>query len=176
MMDDRTDPVQHPTHAQPAYIIHAYEHRAYQLPDERPFRIGRDSAGDITINEVFVSRQHVEIRPEGEEYVVAPLGATPTLLNDVQIESPQVLHEGDTIVIGTMRFTFTRDRLPVAISIAEPVPVEERIRDTISDRRPTLTFPVQQAAPPDQTGMSWGWILFVVLIVVIAVVLWQNFA
>jgi hypothetical protein len=73
-----------------------------------------------------------------------------------------------------MRFVFTRDRLPVAISVAEPVPVDERIRDTISDRRPTLTFPVQQVAQQDQQRVSWLWIIILIVVVVIAVLLWQN--
>jgi len=153
-----------------AYLIHNYEHRAYPLSGERSFTIGRDSRCDIMVSEVSVSRQHVELRPEGEQVVLHPMGSTPTYLNESRVSSPHALRSGDTISIGTMRFVFIRGTLPVAITL---VPSQERmlgVNDYVSDRRPTLTFPIQPVTGPvDRPKPNiWRWVtLLVVLLVVV---------
>lgn len=149
------------------YLIHSYEHRAYPLATDRPFTIGRDTSCDISVNEVAVSRHHAEVTPEGDAFVLRPTGSTSTVLNGEPLEGPRTLREGDTFLIGTMKFVFTRDRLPVAMAIARPAP---RLA-TVDDRRPTLTFPTQPTSR--ETTVAAGsksglWIGIVVAIVVIA--------
>ena len=158
-----------------SYIIHAYEHRAYPLSEDESFWIGRGSQCDIMVSEVFVSRQHAEIRSEGSEYVIHPVGATPTLVNDSAIHNPKVLRDGDVINIGTMRFVFSRGRLPVAIQIADPWLRESRLYDEVSDRRPTLTFPVQTAADvrvQKEPTVPWVWIVIVFGVLAIGYGIW----
>jgi hypothetical protein len=151
----------------PAYLIHAYEHRAYPLLADESFWIGRSSQCDIMVSEVFVSRQHAEIRTEGSEFVIHPVGSTPTLVNDTAIHHPKILREGDVIHIGTMRFVYTRERLPVAMTIADPWIKTHRLYDEISDRRPTLTFPVQTVAEirvgRPRTSLKWMWLVLAAL-------------
>jgi hypothetical protein len=152
--------------AGPPYLIHTFEHRAYPLTGERALTIGRDTACDIVVNEVAVSRHHVEVRAEGGEYVLHAVGATPTRFNETLLTMPQVLREGDSVVVGTMRFVFTRERLPVAMAIAPPVAT--RFMSGVDDRRPTLTFPRQ-----DQTESHQPWgrgVLWVVVLLVLAVI------
>ena len=142
--------------AGPPHLIHAFAHRAYLLTEERPLRIGRDTTSDIIVNEVSVSRHHAEVRADNGEYVLHATGSTPTLLNDVPLISPQVLREGDSFAVGTMRFIFTRERLPVAMAIAQPT--NSHSMSSVDDRRPTLTFARQdQASVPQfkQSGILW---------------------
>ena len=129
------------------YLIHAYEHRAYPIPSDRPLSIGRETACDITVNEVAVSRHHAEIRQEGEAIVLQPVGSTTTVMNSLPVVGPEQLHEGSTFMVGSMKFIFTRERLPVAMKIvASPL---HRL-SSVDDRRPTLTFPGQPNAPAIQ--------------------------
>ncbi len=155
---------QHGTMTDPAakpsvpYLIHTYEHRAYPLHEDGALlAIGRDTACDITVNEVSVSRHHAGISREGEDFVLSSTGSTNTVLNGVPLVVPQALHEGDTFFVGTMKFIFTQDRLPVAMRIARP-----GVRHSSVDaRRPTLTFP-QPATPelpaPSQPS-AWLWMV-----------------
>jgi pSer/pThr/pTyr-binding forkhead associated (FHA) protein len=126
-----------------AYLIHAFEHKAYPIPADRPLSIGRETACDITVNEVAVSRHHAEVRREGESFVLHPVGSTTTVMNSTPVMDPQPLREGATFLVGTMKFVFTQEKLPVAMKIATPT-----LRaNTVDARRPTLTFPGQPNAP-----------------------------
>lgn len=135
------------------YLIHTYEHRAYPIHEEGGLSIGRDTACDITVNEVSVSRHHAGISHEGDDFVLSSTGSTSTVLNGAPLAAPQPLHEGDTFFVGTMKFIFTRGRLPVAMGIARPA----NRQSNVDARRPTLTFP-QPATPeipaPPKSG-AW---------------------
>ena len=152
--------------AGPPYLIHTFEHKAYPITPERGLVIGRDTDADIVVNEVSVSRKHAEVRREGSDAVLDAVGSTPTLLNDMPVVAPHILQEGDTITVGTMRFVFTRERLPVAMAVATTQ--GQRWASGIDDQRPTLKFSRQdQGTTPG--GRPWG-ITAVVVIVVIAIV------
>jgi pSer/pThr/pTyr-binding forkhead associated (FHA) protein len=147
------------------YLIHAYEHKAYPIPSDRPLSIGRETVCDITVNEVAVSRHHAEVRQEGESFVLYPVGSTSTVMNAMPVLAPQPLQEGSMFTIGSMKFIFTRERLPVAMKVATPTARES----SVDDRRPTLTFPGQPNAPEiQQPGGHTGRRLLLVLVVVAA--------
>jgi hypothetical protein len=66
-------------------------------------------------------------------------------------------------MVGSMKFIFTKERLPVAMKIATPM-----LRPTsVDDRRPTLTFPGQPNAPEIQqpSGGLAGMIPLIVIAV-----------
>jgi len=148
------------------FVIHTFEHRAYPVPPDRPFTIGRDSACDIKVNEVAVSRRHAEVQQEEGRFTLVPTGSTTTILNGTPLTDPQPLHEGDTFFVGTMKFIFTRDRLPVAMAVARPAH-RERV---VEDRRPTLTFPTQPAVMPPGESRAALWVALVVVIALAAAV------
>lgn len=149
------------------YLIHAFEHKAYPIVADRPLLIGRETTCDVTVNEVAVSRHHAEIRQEGESFVLYPVGSTTTVMNGLPVLAPQPLQEHSTFMVGSMKFIFTKERLPVAMKIATPV-----LRPTtVDDRRPTLTFPGQPNAPEmQQTTGGLGKMLPLILLAIVAVV------
>lgn len=161
-----------------AHLIHTYQHSAYPLLDEESLWIGRASDSDIVLREVFVSRKHLEIRPTGEKYEAHPVGSTPTLLNGVQINSPQTLREGDVLAIGTMKFIFTQKGLPVAMQQVDPWANPNKLYDEVSDRRPTLNFPIQHTSEKSGTnspGMTTALMWAIALIVLAAIIGYMLF-
>lgn len=158
-----TDPAAIPS--SPPYLIHTYEHRAYPLHEDGTLSIGRDTACDITVNEVSVSRHHASITRQGDDFVLSPSGATSTVLNGAPLSAPRALSEGDTFFVGTMKFIFTQDRLPIAMGIARPA----NRQSSVDARRPTLTFP-QPATPEVPTRSRQGaWLSIGILAAVAAV-------
>lgn len=149
------------------YLIHAFEHKAYPIPSDRPLSIGRETSCDITVNEVAVSRHHAEVRQEGESYVLHPVGSTTTVMNGLPVTAPEPLKEHSTFMVGSMKFVFTKERLPVAMKIAIPT-----LRPTsVDDRRPTLTFPGQPNAPEiQQQPTTMTRMLPVIVLMIVAAV------
>ncbi len=148
------------------YLIHSFEHKAYPIPEGRPLSIGRETACDITVNEVAVSRHHAEIRQEGDGFVLHPVGSTTTVMDSHPVVAPQPLRQGSTFMVGSMKFVFTRERLPVAMKIATPVARPE----TVDGKRPTLTFPGQPNAPEIEQPSSGFGMLPVVLLGIVVIV------
>lgn len=143
------------------FLIHSFEHRAYPLLRDRALTIGRETACDITVNEVAVSRYHAEVRAEGDHFALYPMGSTSTIMNGVPVQFAQALHEGDNFHVGSMRFVFTRGRLPVAMKVAE---ASDRA-STVDGRRPTLIFPARLVAGRARKGNRRAMLTFVLLIV-----------
>ena len=83
------------------------------LPDGERFvlgdtvvTIGRMPDSVITLEDPNVSRNHAEIRPNGQDFVVADLGSTNgTKINGVRIRE-RVLEDGDELTFGSTSFRF----------------------------------------------------------------------
>ena len=68
--------------------------------------IGRHPDSNLVLADPNVSRNHAEIRPQGERFAVVDLGSTNgTRVNGVRIES-QVLQDGDEVSFGNTRMRF----------------------------------------------------------------------
>jgi hypothetical protein len=73
---------------------------------ERVLTVGRLPESNITLQDTNASRNHAEIRPAGDGYVVADLGSTNgTLVNGVRV-SQHRLEDGDIIQIGNTKMLF----------------------------------------------------------------------
>jgi pSer/pThr/pTyr-binding forkhead associated (FHA) protein len=73
------------------------------LPRDRPFRIGRDSACELQLYDVRISRRHAQIEATNGQYVVSDLGSTNgVFINGRRIESATPLRDGDVLEIGNM--------------------------------------------------------------------------
>lgn len=69
--------------------------------------MGRAMENEIVILDKRSSREHALIRREGRKLVLEDLKSTNgTYLNGERIKAPMDLHDGDTIAIGDMEFTF----------------------------------------------------------------------
>jgi Protein of unknown function (DUF3662)/FHA domain len=69
--------------------------------------LGRSRQCDIVLDDPNVSRQHAEIRPRGDSWVLTDLGSTNgSLLNGRQIDGPEVVKPGDEIELGASVMKF----------------------------------------------------------------------
>jgi Protein of unknown function (DUF3662)/FHA domain len=69
--------------------------------------LGRSRQCDVVLSDPNVSREHAEIRPRGDSWVLSDLGSTNgTLLNGNRIGRPEVIKRGDEIEVGTSVITF----------------------------------------------------------------------
>jgi hypothetical protein len=68
--------------------------------------IGRHPDSNLVLADPNVSRNHAEIRPKGDRYIVVDLGSTNgSRINGVRIDT-QVLNDGDELSFGNTRMRF----------------------------------------------------------------------
>src|SRR5215208_1210922 len=103
-----------------SYLVYEVERRAYPLSDS-PFSIGRDASSGIVIREPAVSRSHAEVRPDGDGFVLTPVGATGTRVNGSPVSTAVKLSDGDGIEIGSVEITYREGRLPLGVSVVDTV-------------------------------------------------------
>ncbi|MEP6925781.1 MAG: SpoIIE family protein phosphatase, partial [Pyrinomonadaceae bacterium] len=74
--------------------------------------IGRSTRSDICIPDPFASRVHVEVRKEGDNYVLQDLGsANGTRYNGQPVKEVMQLNSGDLIQIGETVFHFVEQKI-----------------------------------------------------------------
>jgi pSer/pThr/pTyr-binding forkhead associated (FHA) protein len=74
---------------------------------KRSVVLGRSKDADVQVNDPNVSRRHAELRPRGDQWMIADLGSTNGVtVNGQRIEQAQLLRAGDRIEVGTTRMTF----------------------------------------------------------------------
>jgi hypothetical protein len=68
--------------------------------------VGRHPDSNLVLADPNVSRNHAEIRPQGDRYAVVDLGSTNgTRVNGVRVDT-QVLQDGDDVSFGNTRMRF----------------------------------------------------------------------
>jgi hypothetical protein len=73
---------------------------------ETVITIGRHPESNMVLADPNVSRNHAEIRPQGDRFVVVDLGSTNgSRVNGVRVDT-QVLEDGDEITFGNTRMRF----------------------------------------------------------------------
>jgi hypothetical protein len=73
---------------------------------EHPITIGRRPESNIVLADPNVSRNHAEIRPQGESFMLTDLGSTNgSKVNGVRVEQ-RLLVDGDELTFGNTRFRF----------------------------------------------------------------------
>ena len=73
---------------------------------EHPITIGRRPESNIVLADPNVSRNHAEIRPQGEGFMLTDLGSTNgSKVNGVRVEQ-RLLVDGDELTFGNTRFRF----------------------------------------------------------------------
>ena len=82
--------------------------QVYDL-DQPVIRVGRSQGMDILIDNVSVSRRQVEIRKEGEGWMVHDLGSSNgTFVNGEKVTADRALKAGDEISFGKFSLFFER--------------------------------------------------------------------
>lgn len=138
------------------YLVHHFERRAYPL---RPplFTVGRDAESDIVLREPTVSRTHARLVMEGDEAILESLGPTGTRVNGEEVLTPRKLEQGDQIIIGTAKLTFTSSALPTGFTVVSdgkhPPSDPDTKRTTI--RTPLLRARENAAANPFPVNRTW---------------------
>jgi pSer/pThr/pTyr-binding forkhead associated (FHA) protein len=78
----------------------------FVLPSDRAARLGRSDEVDCPINHRSVSREHAEIRPQGDRFVIEDLGsANGVTVNGRPVKTSE-LHSGDIIELGQVVFRY----------------------------------------------------------------------
>jgi len=78
----------------------------FVLPSDRSARLGRSDEVDCPINHRSVSREHAEIKPHGESFVIEDLGsANGVTVNGRPVKSVE-LSSGDIIELGQVVFRY----------------------------------------------------------------------
>jgi hypothetical protein len=73
---------------------------------ETTITIGRHPESNMVLADPNVSRNHAEIRPQGDRFVVVDLGSTNgSRVNGVRVDT-QVLEDGDELMFGNTRMRF----------------------------------------------------------------------
>lgn len=74
--------------------------------DEREVIIGRDPESDIYLDDITVSRKHVSISRNGEEFLAKDLGSMNGTYVNKKLVDEVVLHHGDELQIGQFKLVF----------------------------------------------------------------------
>lgn len=97
--------------------------------------LGRSPDCTLQLHDKFLSRKHIELRDEGERWVLLDCGsANGTWLNGIPVRSPMTLRPGDSIRIGETEILFgvTRtDRLLAVDSTAQTTTSSVRLAEAI---------------------------------------------
>lgn len=123
------------------YLVHHFERRAYPLRSPS-FTVGRDADSDIVVREPTVSRTHARLVLEGDDAILESLGPTGTRVNGEEILAPRKLAQGDQILIGTAKLTFTATGLPTGFTVVNGGKHPDSDPDT---KRTTIRTPLLRA-------------------------------
>lgn len=118
---ERATPLPLSSQIEAAFIIRDGEMAGKTFLLDRPtIIIGRGSESDIVINDVSISRRHVQIVRQGTGDYVHDLGSrNGTTLNDEPLYYPRPLHPGDLVCLGNIRLEY----MPVQAAQTAPVPL-----------------------------------------------------
>lgn len=118
-----------------------------EITPEQMFYIGRGSECHIVLPERQVSREHVRISYDGQQYTLHDLGSkNGTFLNGKRLTGTAVLRDGDQIQIAlsvTMMFIGTEATLPLTIELPSL-----RGGLTLNEEQRTLEIRGQELDPP----------------------------
>jgi pSer/pThr/pTyr-binding forkhead associated (FHA) protein len=78
----------------------------FVLPTDRPARLGRSDEVDCPINHRSVSREHAEIRREGDQFVIEDLGSANGVTVNGRPTKTAELRSGDIIELGQVVFRY----------------------------------------------------------------------
>ncbi len=104
-------------------LVSLVDGREYRVPP-KGLNIGRDAACDVVVPDTEVSRNHAEISPAADGYIVIDLSSNGVWVNGERIDGTQLLGRGDVVRVGNEEFRFHADAAapPPAPAAAPSVP------------------------------------------------------
>ena len=108
--------------------------------------LGRSSNCDVYIPDKRASRRHAEVGWDGETCTLRDLdSANGTFLNGRRITIPQLLHDGDEIVIASAVFTFRDPEATIRVAEFPFLVTDEATGEIWVNRNLILLSPKEQA-------------------------------
>ena len=108
--------------------------------------LGRSSNCDVYIPDKRASRRHAEVGWDGETCTLRDLdSANGTFLNGRRITIPQLLHDGDEIVIASAVFTFRDPEATIRVAEFPLLVTDEATGEIWVNRNLILLSPKEQA-------------------------------
>lgn len=125
-----------------------------------PLTLGRDAASNVVVSGSEVSRQHAEIRPDPEGYLLVDVSVNGTYVNGERVAKTHRLARADVIRIGNDEFRFYADSPPAAAQARpgdsprspQPAGATHRLSDTMMGL--PSSAPARTAAPVSPSSSS----------------------
>jgi len=145
--------------------------RVYELTKE-VVSIGRESNNDVIVPDGAMSRNHCQLRRQGNGYVVQDLGSrNGTFVNQERIAAARPLRVGDTIRIGQTSIRIEDNAPAAAPSVSQPTAVPPPAVAQSIPRPVAAQVPVQPSAPSSNSNMVFIIGGVVVGLIVVAMIL-----
>lgn len=94
--------------------------------------LGRDRLVEIRVHDLAVSRRHARISVDGNGVVIEDLGSrNGTWVNEVRLEGPRPLADGDEVRMGSVRWLFRKNLEDVPTQAIFPPPAADHDEEVI---------------------------------------------
>ena len=122
------------------------------LLDKHKNTIGRDPKSDFVVDDIEISRNHLEVLVKGESVLLKDLNSTNgTFLNGKRLEKTATVTDGDLISIGkNVVLEFIQEKAyeepqPIPIDEIEPSPIPVNVKEQPAKQTPIEHAPVEHA-------------------------------
>ena len=116
------------------------EDKVFVLEEGKSYKIGRSKDAEIRLKDIKVSREHCEVKVEGDKHVIKDLGSrNGTYLNGERVEEV-VVQAGDRLKVGPLMFVFQIDGQPEKIDMPKPAGQKSHQKTRPADRSPDDDF------------------------------------
>jgi len=89
------------------FVVHQGPKRGTRIAlDDAEIKIGRDPECDIFLDDITVSREHVSLRRNGEEFEVSDLGSMNGTYINKNLVDTVLLRHGDELQIGKFKLIY----------------------------------------------------------------------
>lgn len=109
--------------------------------------IGRDLTNDIIVNDPEVSRRHLRVFLQGNQYGIEDLGSTNgSFVNSQRLAGPYILHPGDFLTLGE-RINFVYEVVDTDATVASPGTQQRQERPAVVETPPIPAPPPPFSSP-----------------------------
>lgn len=135
-------------------LVSLVDGREYSVTS-RGLNIGRDAACDVVVPDTEVSRNHAEIAPGADGYVVIDLSSNGVWVNGERIDGTQLLGRGDIVRVGTEEFRFHADAAaPPASSAPAPARAPSAAAPGVPSSSPGASVHKPEAGPARDASLT----------------------